>query len=99
MYKKTLLILFATLAIAGAQPPLVPPPEIRQFKVHYICQGSSEARDLLVDANDEDDARQIIQNMIPCVVILKVTEVLLYEDSLQRGARRGMDASLSAPKL
>jgi hypothetical protein len=104
MCKKTLLILFAFTAAAIADttlPPLAPPPTIHQFKVHYACQGSKEMRDVLVDADDEDDARAIIEDMIPCAVIMKITEVILYEENVKTpprmsaGAKQGRALALN----
>jgi hypothetical protein len=82
MYKKTLLIFLAAVLTAHAQPPLAPPPNIHQFKVRYTysCKGNKGTREVLVDADDEGDARAIVENMIPCAVITKITEVVLYQE-------------------
>ena len=85
MCKKTLLVLYfiALLSAAyGNSPPLAPPPTIHQFKVRYSysCKGSEGKREVLVDADSEDDARAIIEDMIPCAVIIKITEVILYQE-------------------
>jgi hypothetical protein len=90
MHKKTLLIVLFFIALlmananANAQPP---PPTVHQFKVRYTCQGSNDAREVLVETDSAEDARSIIEDMIPCVVIIKITEVLLYTESLRNERR------------
>ena len=80
MCRKTLLLflVFASLAKGGLPP--VTDPVVHQFRVEYACLGSTETRTLLVDADSAEEARGVVQNMIPCGVILKVTEVILYEE-------------------
>jgi hypothetical protein len=86
MCKKTLLVFFfiALLSTAyGNSPPLAPPPTIHQFKVRYSysCKGGGNgSREVLVDADSADDARSIIEDMIPCAIITKITEVILYQE-------------------
>ena len=86
MSKKIFLMfffLFSVLSSYGSTPPLAPPPVVRQFKVRYSysCKGGGEGtREVLVDADSAEEARGVVQNMIPCGVILKVTEVILYEE-------------------
>jgi hypothetical protein len=87
MGKKIFLMfffLFSVLSSYGSTPPLAPPPVVRQFKVRYSysCKGGGEGtREVLVDADSADDARSIIEDMVPCAKITKVTEVtVLYEE-------------------
>ena len=83
MRSKTLLILLAAVMTANGQLPITTPDEQpfigHQFRVHYSCVGSNETRNVLVDADSEEEARKIIQDLIPCVVILKINEIILYE--------------------
>ena len=106
MYKKTLLVLFfiALLSAAYGQPPFAPPPSVHQFKVRYSysCKEAEGSRELLVDADNEEDARSIVQDIIPCAVIIKVTEVILYQEEektpsprMGAGANKGRALALN----
>jgi hypothetical protein len=83
MCKKTaLLVLYFIALLSVYGQPLAPPSSVRQFKVRYSysCKEAEGSRELLVDAENEEDARSIVENIIPCAVILKVTEVILYQE-------------------
>lgn len=73
---KLLLLLFTLIATAHGDPPRAPNINFHQFKVYYHCAGSTENRSVLVDAESKEAARAIIEDMIPCVEIQEITEIL-----------------------